>query len=227
MKNILVTGANGHVGSVTVKKLAESGLQVIAVTRKNKAIFDHPNIHHFQAELSDDDQVKYLFAQIYQKFTTIDAIIMTAGGFITGSFKNTSEQEMEQMISTNFKSAYFVVRHSLDNMLRQTEGGKYIFFSAKSALDATMAKNAFAYSLSKSMLLHLSEVINATGKNKKIVSTIIAPNIIDTPENRKFMPDANFEDWVTTDEIADMILQLCSETGKSLRNTVIKMYGNG
>ncbi|MEO1652344.1 MAG: short-chain dehydrogenase, partial [Bacteroidota bacterium] len=80
--------------------------------------------------------------------------------------------------------------------------------------------------LSKSMLFNLSEILNEEGKGKNITSTIIVPSTIDTPGTRAALPNANFEDWIKPDEIADTLEFLCTKAGRKLRHSVLKLYGN-
>jgi NAD(P)-dependent dehydrogenase (short-subunit alcohol dehydrogenase family) len=225
-KNILITGANGNLGSFVVEKLANAGHQIIAVARKHLKNPGIGNIHYFTADLADNDQVKKLVDDVYVHFDTIDGVVCTAGGFAMGDFKKTGKDELDQMFAINFHTAYYLVRHVLDRMLHQPDGGRFIFIGAKAALDHGLAKNTIAYSLSKSLLFQLSGLINEAGKGKNIVSCVIAPGIIDTEDNRKAMPDADPSQWVSKEDIASMIGFICSKKGDSIRDTVVKMYGN-
>ena len=81
-----------------------------------------------------------------------------------------------------------------------------------------------AYALSKRLVFALSDFINAYGKGKQIHSTVIVPSTIDTPANRKSMPDADFSKWVTADAISETIGFLFNESGSQVREGVIKMY---
>jgi hypothetical protein len=54
----------------------------------------------------------------------------------------------------------------------------------------------------------------------------VVPSIIDTPQNRKSMPDAHFENWVKAESIADVIYWYCTDEASILREPVIKVYNN-
>jgi short-subunit dehydrogenase len=100
-----------------------------------------------------------------------------------------------------------------------------VFIGARPALDNNAAVYMPGYALSKSLLFKLSEILNAAGKEKNIVSTVVVPSIIDTPVNRTAMPNENFSKWVSPESLANIIYMACSEAGKDLREPVMKVYG--
>ena len=138
---------------------------------------------------------------------------------------DTSGADIDKMFSLNFKSAYFIARPLLTHM-QQNNYGRLIFIGAKPALLASVGKNLIAYSLSKSLLFKLADFINEDSKGKNIVASVVVPSTIDTPVNRKEMPDANFDDWIKPEQIADMLELITSEKGNPLRETIIKVYNN-
>jgi NAD(P)-dependent dehydrogenase (short-subunit alcohol dehydrogenase family) len=70
----------------------------------------------------------------------------------------------------------------------------------------------------------MAEMINAAYEADGITATMIVPGTIDTPVNREAMPDADFRKWISAPDIAESIAFVLSETGKKLRQPVIKIY---
>ena len=68
--------------------------------------------------------------------------------------------------------------------------------------------------------------MNIEAKGKNVVTSIVVPSTIDTPQNRKAMPATNFSDWVKPEEIANLIYFHCQKEAAMLRETVIKVYNN-
>ena len=66
-----------------------------------------------------------------------------------------------------------------------------------------------AYGLAKSLIFRLAELMNEEGKAHNVVTSVIVPSTIDTPQNRKAMPDANPNNWVKAEEIANVIYYYC------------------
>jgi NAD(P)-dependent dehydrogenase (short-subunit alcohol dehydrogenase family) len=129
------------------------------------------------------------------------------------------------MIALNFDTAYNCVHAVFPSMVKQG-GGRIVLVGARPALQAHAGKGMVAYALSKSLIFKLAELINADGKDKNVVCSVIVPSTIDTPANRKAMPDASFNDWVTPEQIANTVAFLVSDDGISLREPVLKLYGN-
>lgn len=107
-------------------------------------------------------------------------------------------------------------------MMQAQKSGSIITVASKTALDLPAGMGA--YSVSKAALLALTELSAKEAKPYHVAVNAILPGIIDTPDNRGVMPDANFEDWVTPAEIAKVLIDL-SESD-SVSGTQIKMYGS-
>jgi len=227
-KKVIISGANGNLGKSVVSKFLAENWLVIALLQPNdqSVLKSHPNLELVFADLSLEEDAQKAVDEIFKKHNSIDALIMLAGGFAMGDIYATDYELLQRMIHLNFFTAYNIARPVFGQMKNQPSGGKMIFMGAKPALESSAGKEAIAYSLSKSMLFKFSELINEDGKNKNIHSAIITPGIIDTPANRHAMPDAHFNDWVSPENLSDLIYLCCSETGKNLRETVLKVYGN-
>jgi hypothetical protein len=68
--------------------------------------------------------------------------------------------------------------------------------------------------------------MNLEAKNKNVVISVIVPGTIDTPQNRQSMPNADFNNWVSPSQIADVIYFYSGEEASVIRDPVIKVYGN-
>jgi NAD(P)-dependent dehydrogenase (short-subunit alcohol dehydrogenase family) len=83
-----------------------------------------------------------------------------------------------------------------------------------------------AYALGKSLVFRLAELMNDEAKATNVVTTVVVPGTIDTPQNRKAMPDANFSNWVTPQAIADVIFYHTTNEAMALRESILKVYNN-
>jgi NAD(P)-dependent dehydrogenase (short-subunit alcohol dehydrogenase family) len=54
----------------------------------------------------------------------------------------------------------------------------------------------------------------------------ILPSIIDTPANRRAMPNADFAKWPKPEEIARVILFLCSDEANLIHGAAVPVYGS-
>jgi NAD(P)-dependent dehydrogenase (short-subunit alcohol dehydrogenase family) len=227
-KNILVTGATGNLGNATVAQFRQDGFQVIVIVsrgRKTKGQFPE-DVVVYEADLTNEDDTTTVISEVVKDHGSIDAALLLVGGFSAGGIKETSGVALSKMFSLNFNTAYFVARPVFLQMQSQTSGGRIVLVGSRPALVARDGKNYLAYALSKSLLFKLAEFLNAEGGSSNIVTSVIVPSTIDTPENRKAMPGKNFDDWVTPEEIASTMAFLIGEKGSVLREPIVKVYGN-
>lgn len=225
-KTILITGASGNLGKASVEKFLAEGYTVISTVSPGKTLGYNVkgSLETYEADLSNEKSSEGFIHKILEKYKTIDAALLLAGGFSMGNIESTDGDALKKMFSINFDTAYFVARPIFQQMITQPTGGRIVFIGARPALNANDGKHALAYALSKSLIFKLSEFLNAEGAAKNVISSVIVPSTIDTPVNRKSMPDANFAAWVTPQELADTMAFITSDAGKSLRETVLKVY---
>jgi NAD(P)-dependent dehydrogenase (short-subunit alcohol dehydrogenase family) len=227
-KNIIITGANGHLGAVTVRKFLDEGYRVLAIDHSGTNLgfaSSHPNFELKALDLGDETAVEAFVSESTGKYGRIDGVLLLVGGFVMGDIAATDGVSMKKMYSLNFETAYFLARPLFGHML-QNGYGRLVFIGARPALKAEQGKSAAAYSLTKGMLFQLAELLNASAKGKNVVASVVAPSTIDTEINRKSMPDADPANWVKAEQIADLLEFICSEKGDALREPVYKVYNN-
>lgn len=227
MKNVLITGAGGALGEASVKEFQSKGFHIIAILSPGKKIdyVGKDSISTYHADLTNEDETSKLVDTIISTHRTIDVALLLVGGFAVGSIEDTDGAAIKKMISLNFETAYYAARKIFNQMITQPNGGRLVFVGAKPALSASAGKEKLAYSLSKSLIFKLAELLNAAGSKSNVVSTVVVPSIIDTEANRKSMPKSDPANWVTAEEIARIISFATSENGGKLREPVLKIYG--
>ena len=93
-------------------------------------------------------------------------------------------------------------------------------------MSAAQGKGLVAYGLSKSLLFKLAEFLNEDAKGKNVTATVIVPSTLDTPLNRKSMPEVDPEIWVKPSALAEILEFVVNDKGSVLRETVLKVYNN-
>ena len=225
---ILITGANGNLGAATVKKFLDEGYRVIAVDHSGTHLgfaSGHENFVLRSVDVGDEQAVGTFIEEIIELYDGIDAALMLVGGFAMGDVAATDGEAMRKMYALNFETAYFVARPLFSHMLDKGYG-RLVFIGSRPALRPEQGKGILAYSLTKSMLFYLAELLNATAKGKNVVASVVAPSTIDTPINRASMPDTDPSTWVRADQIADLLEFICSKKSDALREPVYKIYNN-
>lgn len=223
-KTILITGGTGGLGQAVVKKMLDSGYKVVLATEPNAQTVSHENLEVFEVDVTNEENCQSFVKTISAKYKHIDVAMLLVGGFMMGNLSQTDEKALEKMFTLNFKTAYLVARPVFEQMQNQSKGGKIIFIGARPALQAETGKEMLAYSLSKSLIFSLSDLLNATGKDKNIQSTVIVPSTIDTAANRKAMPDSDPVSWVSPQDLANLMSFVINDN--ILRESVLKAYNN-
>ncbi|WP_258105405.1 SDR family NAD(P)-dependent oxidoreductase [Marinoscillum sp. MHG1-6] len=222
-KNIIITGTTGNLGSAVAKKFISEGYHVLGSSTPGRSTPDD-GVDYFEADLTNPDSSKEFFKRAFKKYDTIIAGIFLVGGFGMSNIENTEDKDIHKMFNLNFLTAFHCTKNLYPH-LKLYGGGKMVVVGAKPALEGGGAA-MLPYTISKNAVMKLAELLNETGQDDYIQTSVIIPSIIDTPVNREAMPKANFSDWVTPESIAESIYFLISEKGNKLRDTVLKLYGN-
>lgn len=228
-KTVVITGANGNLGTAVVKKFLESSYKVIAVDSSSTNLQfaqSNPNFQLVQANLMDEKSTSEFAKDIIEKNKRIDGALLLVGGFSMGDITSTDAEGLKKMYSLNFETAYFICRPLFQHMIKNGSG-RIVFVGARPALKAAQGKKMIAYALSKSLLFKLAEYLNEEGKGKNVTVSVVVPSTIDTNENRKSMPEVNPADWVKPEQLAEIMEFICSDKGLPLREGVYKVYNNG
>jgi NAD(P)-dependent dehydrogenase (short-subunit alcohol dehydrogenase family) len=228
MKNIIVTGASGNLGQAVVKKFLAEGYHVVGTIVPNDPVaIDFKNINFETAvvDLMNEDASQHFAEAVTAKHGSIDAAVLTVGGFAMGKITETKTIDIAKQYKLNFETAYNVARPVFMQMIKQNSG-RIFLIGSKPGLDHRNGKGMVAYSLAKSLIFRLAELMNDEAKGSDVVTSVVVPSTIDTPQNRASMPDADFNKWVKAEAIANVIYFYCTDASAILREPVIKVYGN-
>lgn len=227
-KIAIVTGAAGNLGQAVVKKFITEGYRVIGTVTSNDSLNPGTTSGEFETvsvDLTKEEDAAMFANKVVEKYNGIDAAVLTVGGFATGKIADTSTSDIYRQYRLNFETAYNVARPVFVRMMKQN-AGRIFLIGSKAGLERRDGNGMIAYGLAKSMLFRLAEVMNEEAKGSNVVTSVVVPGTIDTPLNRKSMPDANFDNWVKPEDIAAVISYYCREEAAALREPVIKIYGN-
>lgn len=228
METIIVSGATGNLGQAVVAELASAGYHlVLPVSPGSRTdIYPEYQVSVYELDLLDEEATRRFVERAVSDHGTIRAAVMLVGGFAAGTIRKSDRASLEKMIQLNFFTAYHLTRPLLDHFAGLEGPRQLIYTGSRPGLDPQEGKSFFAYSLSKSLLFRMAEMVNAENKGKQVTASVIVPATMDTPANRAAMPDARFSDWVPTERVAAVIAFLLSEAGEMMREPVLKIYNN-
>ncbi|MEO6734469.1 MAG: SDR family NAD(P)-dependent oxidoreductase [Ferruginibacter sp.] len=226
MKTVIVTGASGNMGQAVVKKFLAMGFRVIGTIVPNDPVkieIADANFEQEAVDLMNEEDAEKFVAAMASKYSDIEVVVLTVGGFATGKIANTKSSDITKQYKLNFETAYNVARPVFAHMLEK-KNGRIFLVGSRPGLSSTHSKGMVAYGLAKSLIFRLAELLNDEAKGTNVVTSVIVPSTIDTAINRQSMPDADFSTWVKPESIADAIYFYCTDEAEVLREPVIKVY---
>lgn len=153
----------------------------------------------------------------------IDALVHLVGGFGGGSpLAETSDNIWDGMMNLNLRTAFCAMRAALKPMTA-AKRGSIIAIGSRAAVEPS--PNFAAYAVSKAALVALVKNVAAEGKSLGITANVVLPSTIDTPQNRKAMPNSDFSRWVRPESIAELLVWLASDSAADVSGAVIPIYG--
>ena len=228
MKTAIVTGASGNLGQAVVKKFLKEGYKVIGTTVPNDPVkidISDSNFETAVVDLMNEEDAGNFVQRVTEINQTIDVAVLTVGGFAMGTIVETKMPDMLKQYKLNFQTTYNLARPVFAQMMKQNDG-RIFLTGARTGIDMKNSKGMVAYGLSKSLIFRLAELMNDEAKGSNVVTCVVAPSTIDTPQNRKSMPNADPSKWVKPESIAEVIYFHCTEQASVLRQPVLKVYNN-
>lgn len=210
MKTALVTGAAGNLGKATVLYFLEKEYHVAGFVRNNNDVsIDNYNYKTVTTDLLNAAAVEQQVNKLIETNGTIDAAVLTAGGFAMGTVEQSGAEDLRKMYQLNFETAYNVARPVFLQMKKQGSGSLF-FIGSQQGLEIKKGTGVVGYGLSKSLLFNLADIMNKEAAGTSVKVYVVVPGIIDTPENRKAMPEANTATWTSPEAIAAIIYNYAS-----------------
>jgi len=178
----------------------------------------------YAVDVTDEAAVAKLMDGILERHGRLDCLVNAVGGYAGGIKLWELETEVfEQMIALNLRAGFVLARAAARVMVKQGSGA-IVNVAARAAVDH--ATGASAYAASKAAALALIDCLAADLKGTGVRANSILPSIIDTAANRKAMPKADFAKWPKPEEIARVILFLCTEAANLVQGAAVPVYGD-
>lgn len=227
---MIVTGATGHLGTAICKALLSAGDTVVAVYRRNEALQSLRDglrapvdkVVFEKADVARAGEMDRVIANVVQHFGRVDVLVNTVGGYMTGAVQDTAVEEFDRAFDLNLKSMFLSCKAVIAPMRSQSLG-TIVNVASRSALHGD--KDQFLYSASKAGVLRLTESLAEELKDSGVRVNAIVPKILDTLENRAMMPKAKWDRWPSPDQVARVVVWLCSEGSEVVSGAAIPVYG--
>lgn len=228
---VLITGATGEFGPSLVRAFAWEGASVAITARHGDefpAVLEAAGLPDERslgvaADVTQAGDVKRLVDGVIERFGRIDALVNAAGGYRAGrAVWEMDEPDLDFMFDLNARSAFLVSRAVIPGML-QRGSGAVVNLGAKAGFQA--GKKASGYAISKAAVMRLTESLSLEVRDSGINVNAVVPSIIDTAANRAASPNADHSKWVSPDDLASVILFLCSPEAKAIHGALVPVFG--
>lgn len=228
---VIITGAAGNLGVAVARAFRSAGAKLALVDLSSDRLptlfpdlaQSHDCFFAPSTDGADPGAVALAVDEIRRRFGRIDILVNTVGGYRAGtSLHETPLSDWEFMLNLNARSVFVMCQAVIPQMLSRNHG-RIVSVASRAALCGDAG--AAAYSASKAAVVRLTESMDAELKDRGVSVNCVMPAIIDTPQNRAAMPDADFGKWVAPEAVADVILFLASEGARAIHGAAIPVYG--
>jgi NAD(P)-dependent dehydrogenase (short-subunit alcohol dehydrogenase family) len=223
-KVVLITGANGGLGTSITKAFVLSSAKVIGASRKISASdFPQPNFEALEADFTKAEEVRGAVAKFIAQHECLDILVHVLGAFAGGqSVAATTDNTWEQMRDLNLTSAFYTLRETIPH-LRKSKNGRIIVIGSLAAKEARA--NIGAYVVFKTALAALVQTVALENADVGLTANVVLPGTMDTPANRKSMPGEDFSVWVKTDDVARVVIWLADDRAGHISGATIPIDG--
>jgi NAD(P)-dependent dehydrogenase (short-subunit alcohol dehydrogenase family) len=227
-RTVIVTGAAGNLGRAVATAFAERGANLVLVDLKEEALaraYGSGGERRLfaPANLLDVAQAESVAQRAVERFGRIDVLCNLAGGFRMGEpVHATSASTLDFLLDLNVRTLIHMSHAVVPRMLA-AGGGKVVNVGAFSAQKGAALLGA--YVAAKSAVIRLTEAMAAELREQGVNVNCVLPTIIDTPENRAAMPDADPARWVAPADLANVIVFLASDAARAIHGAAVPVTG--
>lgn len=228
---VVVTGAAGALGSSLVRYLAARGRNVVAVDRPGasqrleEVAREAPGVESLELD-STAQTWSPVMERIANERGPLAGAVLVAGGWAGGKrfFEGDSEATWRKMMDQNLESTRVALDALLPPMVA-AKRGSIVLIGSRAAVRPWESRGAAAYAASKAALLALVQAIAAEVLEDGVRINAVLPSTIDTPANRKAMPNADPSKWVSRESLCDVIGFLLSDAARDVSGAALPVYG--
>ncbi len=187
--NIVITGASKGLGLAVAERFASDGNPhtLLLCARNKSALLQAENdiqsryrqtiVRTYECDMGDKEAVLSFAAWILRTISTVDVLVNNAGQYLPGNVSDEAEGTLEQMISVNLYSAYYLTRALLPAMIAAKSGH---IFNMCSVASLKAYNNGGAYSISKFALMGFNRNLREELKPHNIKVTAVFPGAVMT-----------------------------------------------
>jgi NAD(P)-dependent dehydrogenase (short-subunit alcohol dehydrogenase family) len=177
-----------------------------------------------RADLFDPDEAAAAVrVAAEQPESPLRAVVNLVGSFdAPGRVHEVPLERFEEQFRLNLRATYLVTQAALPHLM-EAGGGSVVCVGTRAAVQPF--SGAAGYAASKAAVVALVKALATEYRDDGIRANVILPSVIDTPANRRSMPQADHDRWVKPEQIAGVIAHLVSEDSVATSGAAIPVYG--
>ena len=222
---VVVTGGTGALGRGVLRAFLDAGEPVtaawlVASERDEVAAQFATELATGRLTLVEADVAESSGAAEVARIAGPAATLVNGvGGFEGGLPLHETELEAwDRMYRINVRTAVAMSRAVLPGMLERGHGA---IINVGAQAGAAPPAGLAAYAASKAAVMNLTRSLHAEASARGIRVNAVIPTTIDTPANRKAMPEADPSAWTPPSRIAEVIVWLAGDQGATVRGGLI------
>ena len=234
-KNIIVTGASGGIGNSIVKRLYDSGANILAsgtrIEKLDELKKNFENIKILKFDISQSDKVEEFIENATNELGgSLDGIINNAGITQDNLAIRMSLDEWQKVLNINLTSTFLMCKFAIKKMLKN-KSGKIV--NITSVVGHTGNVGQANYTASKAGIVAMSKSLAIEYAKKNINVNCISPGFIKTAMTEKI--DDKFKEAIIAkipsarlgdpDDIANAVLFLSSDQSSYINGETIHVNG--
>lgn len=234
----IVTGASRGLGRAIAVRLGQSGARVVCVARSVEKLQETAEMIHntggeaevMACDVTDGEAIIKLVDGVMEKWERLDIVVNNAGITRDTLIPRMTDEEWDDVINTNLRSAFLLTRAATQVMMRQRYG-RVINISSVSGLMGNPGQSN--YSASKAGMIGMTRTVARELGGRKVTVNAICPGFIATEmtdalgpaildEVKKRVPAKRLGQ---PDEVADAVLYLASSAAAYVTGQVLVIDG--
>ncbi len=223
---VLVAGGTGALGTAVVRAMLEADRPVVATWRaaeeRDRVRDDFAGASGLtlvNADLTDPASVERAVASV----PSLGAVVNLVGGYAAGTkVHETDPDAFDAMLRLNLRPGFLLARAAIPRLV-EAGGGTFVGVSARAALRPF--PGAAGYITAKAAVLAFIQALDTEYRDAGVRCNAVLPSVIDTPANRRSMPDADFSRWVSPEHIATVVRFLTSAESAPISGAAVPVYG--
>ncbi len=184
-KIAVITGAASGIGSATAQRFVEEGATIAAldlVTPEGEAwdsiCATAPESDSFIVDVTKEPSIEEAVRAVITKYGRIDVLVNGAGVSSGGATEDITEEEWDRVMDINLKGSFFVAKHVVRQMIKQSSGS-IVHIASIEGLDGLSGQ--LAYGTSKGAVVQMTRNMAADYATMGIRVNCVCPGAIETP----------------------------------------------